>query len=140
MMGVNRSNPDQYQLRFPPGLRDDLKWAADINGRSLNAEIIARLEASQKLWPRINLPAELFERVRKTSAEKRADLEREINKLAAQAVDRALPTAGALHRDLVHNFHKLVETAPKDQQAGLRAEFSDLWDKLAKLTTSGVPK
>lgn len=42
-MGVNRSKVDQYQLRLPPGLRDQLKEAADKFGRSLNQEIVARL-------------------------------------------------------------------------------------------------
>ena len=37
---------DQYIVRFPDGVRDRLKDAAAENNRSLNAEIIARLEAS----------------------------------------------------------------------------------------------
>ncbi|WP_425909044.1 Arc family DNA-binding protein [Nitrobacter sp. TKz-YC02] len=37
---------DQYIVRFPDGMRDRLKDAAAANKRSLNAEIIARLEAS----------------------------------------------------------------------------------------------
>lgn len=45
-MAINRAKPDQYQLRFPPGLRDRLKGAADLRARSMNAEIIARLERS----------------------------------------------------------------------------------------------
>ena len=36
---------DQFPLRFPDGMRDQLKKAAKENKRSLNAEIIARLEA-----------------------------------------------------------------------------------------------
>ena len=36
---------DQFSLRFPDGMRDELKEAAKANGRSMNAEIIARLEA-----------------------------------------------------------------------------------------------
>lgn len=40
---VKRSNPDQFQLRMPPGLRDQLREAADAKGRSMNAEIVARL-------------------------------------------------------------------------------------------------
>jgi hypothetical protein len=44
LMSVKRSNPDQYQLRFPPGLRDRIKAAAELNGRSMNAEIIRVLE------------------------------------------------------------------------------------------------
>ncbi len=35
---------DQYIVRFPEGMRDALKAEAEQNGRSLNAEIIARLE------------------------------------------------------------------------------------------------
>lgn len=35
---------DQFNVRFPPGMRDRIKVAADINGRSMNAEIIATLE------------------------------------------------------------------------------------------------
>lgn len=37
---------DKYVVRFPDGMRDRLKALAAENGRSLNAEIIARLEAS----------------------------------------------------------------------------------------------
>lgn len=37
---------DQYIVRFPDGMRDRLKDAAAVNNRSLNAEIIARLERS----------------------------------------------------------------------------------------------
>lgn len=35
---------DQYMLRFPEGMRDRLKAAADRIGRSMNAEIIARIQ------------------------------------------------------------------------------------------------
>ena len=37
---------DQYIVRFPDGMRDRLKDEAAKNKRSLNAEIIARLEDS----------------------------------------------------------------------------------------------
>lgn len=40
---------DQYIVRFPDGMRDQLKKAAKENNRSLNAEIIARLESYQSL-------------------------------------------------------------------------------------------
>ncbi|PDT80044.1 Arc family DNA-binding protein [Sinorhizobium sp. BJ1] len=35
---------DKYVLRLPDGMRDRIKAAADRNGRSMNAEIIATLE------------------------------------------------------------------------------------------------
>lgn len=37
---------DRYIVRFPDGMRDQLKQAAAQNGRSLNAEIVHRLEES----------------------------------------------------------------------------------------------
>lgn len=41
---VNRSTPDQFQLRLPPGLRERIKAYADRHGRSMNAEIVRVLE------------------------------------------------------------------------------------------------
>lgn len=35
---------DQYIVRFPDGMRDRLKAAAEENGRSMNAEIVKRLQ------------------------------------------------------------------------------------------------
>lgn len=35
---------EQFVVRFPDGMRDRLKEAAHANGRSMNAEIIARLQ------------------------------------------------------------------------------------------------
>lgn len=39
-----RQPQDKYVIRFPDGMRDRLKDEAATNKRSLNAEIIARLE------------------------------------------------------------------------------------------------
>lgn len=36
----------QSAVRFPPELRDRLKSLAEVNGRSFNAEVIARLQES----------------------------------------------------------------------------------------------
>lgn len=37
---------DQFPLRLPDGMRDAIKAAADASGRSMNVEIVSRLEAS----------------------------------------------------------------------------------------------
>jgi hypothetical protein len=37
---------DQFPLRLPDGMRDRIKERAENNGRSMNAEIISRLEKS----------------------------------------------------------------------------------------------
>jgi len=40
------SKQDQFVLRFPDGMRDKIKHAAAENGRSMNAEVVDRLERS----------------------------------------------------------------------------------------------
>jgi hypothetical protein len=43
---------DQFVLRFPSGMRDRIKVAAERNGRSMNAEIVARIELADEV-PRL---------------------------------------------------------------------------------------
>lgn len=40
---------DQYIVRFPDGMRDRIKAAADANNRSMNAEIVSKLERYDSL-------------------------------------------------------------------------------------------
>jgi hypothetical protein len=40
----NRSKPDQFLLRLPPGLRDRIKRYAETKNRSLNEQIVRILE------------------------------------------------------------------------------------------------
>jgi chromosome segregation ATPase len=52
-MAENRSKSDGFMLRFPPELRDQVKVDADESGRSMNAEIIWRIEnyaEAQRAW------------------------------------------------------------------------------------------
>lgn len=37
---------DQFPIRFPEGMREEIKAAAAVNGRSMNSEILARLSQS----------------------------------------------------------------------------------------------
>lgn len=46
MAKVPVSEQVQVNFRMPPALRDRIKAAADASGRSMNAEIIARIEAT----------------------------------------------------------------------------------------------
>lgn len=43
---------DKFMLRFPDGMRDRLKEAAKANNRTMNAEIVARLQDS--LTPKLD--------------------------------------------------------------------------------------
>lgn len=74
-------------VRFPPGMRDWIAQAAGSSHRSMNAEIIARLQHSQQHWP-THIPLgrppeaattedeenELLERFRRLSAARRTAL------------------------------------------------------------------
>lgn len=66
-MSENRARPDQYQLRFPPGMRDALKAAAEENQRSMNAEIVARLQISMEAdklgWSEDNLRMDVIKQL-----------------------------------------------------------------------------
>ncbi|WP_159672380.1 Arc family DNA-binding protein [Andreprevotia sp. IGB-42] len=42
---MSREDP-QYKLRVPPELREQIEHAAKINGRSMNAEVVARLQST----------------------------------------------------------------------------------------------
>jgi len=44
MADLTNRNSDKFMLRLPDGMRDRIKAAADLNGRSMNAEIIQTLE------------------------------------------------------------------------------------------------
>jgi plasmid stability protein len=46
---------EQFMVRFPDGLRDRIRVAAEKNNRSMNAEIVSRLEASFAPTPRDNI-------------------------------------------------------------------------------------
>lgn len=49
MSDDTRAWKDQYMLRFPDGMRERLKSLAAENGRSLNAEIIYRLQTTLEI-------------------------------------------------------------------------------------------
>lgn len=47
MTKENRRYPDQYMMRFPEGMRDELKALAKANGHSLNVEIVNLIKQGQ---------------------------------------------------------------------------------------------
>lgn len=43
-MSIVGRGADQFTVRFPDGMRDRIKAAAEVNNRSMNAEIVATLQ------------------------------------------------------------------------------------------------
>ncbi len=43
-MAAKKSTSEQFMVRFPEGMRDRIKAAAEKNGRSMNSEIVYTLD------------------------------------------------------------------------------------------------
>lgn len=121
---------DKYVLRLPDGMRDRLKRSAEVNNRSMNAEIIDRLEESFRTWPRLDIPADLYERVRRARNFQRIDMEKAISKAAAQIIEDTLPSFGALHRDLGSLVARVLLKASDEKREQLGARFKELLDEI----------
>ncbi|WP_427024734.1 Arc family DNA-binding protein [Aureimonas ureilytica] len=103
-------NQDQFLVRLPDGMRDELKAAADAAGRSTNAEIVARLDASLRphesgvrpVW----LPEHLWDRI-----ESEANLtEQDPNLLILEVVERAFPPRLDFKARLLGLVREIYET------------------------------
>lgn len=85
---MSREDP-QFKLRMPPELRTLADHAAKAAGRSLNAELVARIEASfisDSETERL-LPAK---RARELSLMARAEIPKEIRRRAISAIGKAV--------------------------------------------------
>lgn len=60
-----------YGLRMPPELREKLEAAARQSARSLNAEIVRRLEESLEPWPRAGQASDDFQKFLQDAADDR---------------------------------------------------------------------
>jgi plasmid stability protein len=101
---------DKYVLRLPDGMRDRLKDAAARNGRSMNAEILARLEdfeSSRELWE------QTFQ-----SGNLRRELEASRLELEAQRKQSA--EAVSTMRRIIDGFDALLRTAASGNDEELR--------------------
>jgi plasmid stability protein len=126
VMAKQGRGSEQAMIRLPDGMRDQLKSVAARNGRSMNAEIVDRLEQSFRVWPKVDIPVDLYERARRARNFQRTDIEKEISKAAIEIIQRALPTSGALHRDLLTIVFQVLQKAPDGKREELKARFDDL--------------
>jgi len=70
-MATPKQTDPQFKLRFTPELRDQIETAAKANNRSMNAEIVARLED----YPRISLLETALTRADQVERELRSEIE-----------------------------------------------------------------
>ena len=69
---TNRES-DRFMLRLPDGMRDRIKAAAEENNRSMNAEIVARLE--QTFSDKVDDPFSAFQRERDRVVERLEEIQ-----------------------------------------------------------------
>lgn len=80
---------DKFMVRFPPGIRDEIAQAAEENNRSMNAEVVARLERSLDVDRRLRGIAEEDPvRVIVATAEGMTEAIQKIQKLALSTASR----------------------------------------------------
>lgn len=139
---------DQYMLRFPEGMRDHLKAAADRIGRSMNAEIIARIQDYEATGlttgesvaahiERLNrklkeayesriptLPQGLWYRVNDAAIRRKRSVAEEI----IQALEAAYPAPVIPELDDIGYdwYWKYADAAPEDRESVLEAANADL--------------
>jgi len=80
---------NKFMVRFPPGMRDEIAQAAEENNRSMNAEVVARLERSLDVDRRLRGIAEEDPvRVIVATAEGMTEAIQKIQKLALSTASR----------------------------------------------------
>lgn len=96
---------DKFMLRFPDGMRDRIREEAEANGRSMNAEIIHRLEqsfANRSIRTGTLLTAE---EARQQAEETRVHLKAAFRDYLIEEVDEAISRgASELYVDLMDFF------------------------------------
>ena len=83
-----KPQPPSYPLRMPVDLREQVEKAAELNKRSLNAEILARLEESLSTNSTHNNPeAALLHKLYSESSERLAELEKSTSKGSMELIE-----------------------------------------------------
>ena len=89
----NRTLQDKFMLRLPDGMRDRIRVAAEANNRSMNAEIVARLEGSLELEATLDAKLGRLERREQRLEKVGAQLEERAQKLEERQAQLAELTA-----------------------------------------------
>lgn len=117
---------DKVIARLPDGMRDKLKASAAANKRSLNAEIVERLERSFPTWPHIAVPTWIMERVNAASPEQRMGAEAQINTLVEDFLEQQFPDPFGDANGVMDQFSALVRRAPERLRPKFRQEMEKL--------------
>ncbi|UIK05035.1 Arc family DNA-binding protein [Neorhizobium galegae] len=98
---------EQAMIRLPDGMRDQLKAAAENNGRSMNAEIVERLEQS---FRSLLIPEDLWGRIQVYAQRNGRATSEEVLRLLDREYPRQWPVENSLD-ELVEMLNILKESA-----------------------------
>lgn len=124
---------ERFQIRMPDGLRDRIRESAEAHSRSMNAEILSRLEAGFEITPRLRRELEMKDQII-------ANLELQIEKLREldQVRAESIAALSAANERLVDNisrsraiYHHGAETVAGSLElllktAQIMRQFSDM--------------
>lgn len=110
-------------MRFPDGMRDQLKAAAEANNRSMNAEIVDRLEQSFEVWPRVSIPAYMAKRGMIAAPPLKAEYERKLDAFAEQLFKRLFPDLDEYISQIDAIFFQAIRDKGAEDEEALRNEY-----------------
>lgn len=140
-MATPKQTDPQFKLRFTPELRDAIDAAAKVNNRSMNAEIVARLEESGDVEGYQEL-AELFlETMKENAARARREVEeyRQMSttiRLMRHIIERFRALSGEGIPDDLQDLLRILNPTSKaieDNPYALMAELSDSMERRDKM-------
>jgi plasmid stability protein len=109
---------DRFMLRLPDGMRDRIKAAAEANTRSMNAEIVYRLESHETLLEEVSKQAQAwldlkksFDEMNKTWSERLTVVSAEAKGLPRGLYDRIQQQAAANKRSVEEEIVQALEAA-----------------------------
>lgn len=125
---------DKFVVRFPDGLRDQIADAAKGSGRSMNAEIVTRLEWSleAQLLDQVEQLHKNLDSVRSmaaTAAALRADIARYAEG-DRQALEWLLGADGALTEETALNAAQLALDTMDDRLHALRSSIATIYQAI----------
>lgn len=117
---------DQFVVRLPDGLRDQIKTAAEVNGRSMNAEIVATLQEKYDIsatWRAlVNAAQNRLERLYPANGEWEPELAQAVKVLRDELNDPDLRRASTAAFMLLHGSNENKPITP-EEVGKLREKF-----------------
>ena len=125
-------------LRLPDGMRDRLKAAAETNKRSMNAEIVERIEAYGTLLSEVQQQATEWLQMKRERDEAREIVERQLPTLPAGLAARIERAAISNRRTIAEEIVQALEVAfPPSLPASDLLERADWLEGVAEEEPDG---